>query len=43
MLDAVGKVTSWVHPECRAECPELQAVPDLDARLARNSGNLWPP
>ncbi len=43
MLDAVGKVTSWVHPGCRAECPELQQVPDLEARLSRNSGKLWPP
>lgn len=43
MLDAVGKVTSWVHPACRDKVPELQAIENLDERLAENSDDEWPP
>jgi uncharacterized protein (TIGR02996 family) len=41
-LDAVGRVTSWLHPECRSGCPELQDLTDLDERLTRNSHGVWP-
>jgi hypothetical protein len=43
MLDAVGKVTSWLHPDCRGGCPELQTIDDLDDRLRENSSEPWPP
>ena len=42
VLDAVGKVTSWVHPACRGQVPELQAIENLDERLTENS-DVWPP
>ncbi|MDQ3341156.1 MAG: TIGR02996 domain-containing protein [Myxococcota bacterium] len=42
VLDAVGKVTSWVHPACRNKVPELQAIANLDERLTENS-DVWPP
>lgn len=42
VLDAVGKVTSWVHPACRTAVPELQAIANLDDVLAEKS-DVWPP
>jgi uncharacterized protein (TIGR02996 family) len=42
MLDAVGRVTSWVHPDCRMQVPELQALANLDEVLTENS-DVWPP
>jgi uncharacterized protein (TIGR02996 family) len=42
VLDAVGKVTSWVHPDCRMQVPELQAIANLDEVLTENS-DVWPP
>jgi hypothetical protein len=43
MLDAVGKVTSWAHPACRDDVPELQGIANLDDLLAENSHGVWPP
>jgi len=36
-------VTSWVHPACRDQVPELKVIEDLDARLTANSDDVWPP
>jgi hypothetical protein len=41
-LPEVGRITAWLHPECRAECPELRDLDDLEARLTRNSSGVWP-
>lgn len=43
-LPDVGRITAWLHPECRTKCPELEGIADLDARLKKNSDRgLWPP
>ena len=42
-LEDVGRITGWLHPECRGECAELRDVADLEERLVRNSDGLWPP
>jgi uncharacterized protein (TIGR02996 family) len=31
----IGRITSWLHVECKDGCPELRGIPDLDERLAR--------
>lgn len=41
-LPAVGRITAWLHPACRTQCPELAALPDCDERLAKNSPKVWP-
>ena len=40
---ATSSAALVVHPGCRAECPELAALPDLESRLTENSDGLWPP
>lgn len=43
-LPDVGRITAWLHPDCRTKCPELEGIADLDARLKKNSDRgLWPP
>lgn len=32
--EELGTITSWLHTDCRADCPELANVTDLDERLA---------
>lgn len=41
-LPDVGVVTAWLHPTCRADCPELFGMTDLEERLTRNSAGAWP-
>lgn len=38
-----GRATAWLHAACRAGCPELTTVADVEAALARNSSGAWPP
>lgn len=33
--EELGTITSWLHTDCRTDCPELANVADLDDRLAR--------
>ncbi|GEM_PF-3205956 len=41
-LPEVGRITAWVHPDCRTKCPELADLVGLDARLTTNSRGQWP-
>ncbi len=36
-----GKGTAWCHADCRTGAPELAGLADLDARLKKNSGEVW--
>ena len=41
--ETAGRITAWLHADCRAECTELSELDDVDERLERNSRGLWPP